>query len=198
MSFPVGLRSTVGDFTSALDAARAGKPVGFDWLFRLVADPLVGYFRAQRAWDPDGLANEVLVRVFTQLDRFHGDESGFRAWVFSIASCRIIDERRASARRPRCSELDSNVVKLFGGDAEHDVLTKLGTEWVQEILESLEPAQREVLVLRFVADLSLQEAADALDKSVGAVKALQRRGLAAVRRTLDGEIADFSRVAVSQ
>ena len=184
------------DFATALAAARSGLPSGFDWLFGMVGAPLVRYFRAQAAWDPDGLANEVLVRAFTQVDQFQGDESGFRAWVFSIAKCRLIDERRATARRPRPSLLDSNVIELFGGDAEREAVDNLGNDWVEEILSALEPDQRDVLVLRVVSDLTIPEIADALGKSLGAVKALQRRGLAAVRRRLEAEAPDFSRVAV--
>lgn len=193
----VGLADRVRDFSTALAAARDGRAAGFDWLFRTVADPLVSYLRAQGSWDPDGLGNEVLVRAFSQIERFEGDESGFRAWVFSIARCRLIDERRAARRRPRYVTLDSGAVSMFGGCVEQEVGDRLGTEWVDEVLGRLEPDQRDVLVLRFVADLTMQEIADALGKSIGAVKALQHRGLAAVRRTLDGESEETSRVAVS-
>ena len=192
----MGLVLGVDDFSSALNAAQGGRAAGFDWLFRTMADPLVSYLRAQGAWDPDGLANEVLVRAFTQIARFVGDESGFRGWVFSTARCRLIDERRAASRRPRYLTLDSGVVSIFGGSVEEDACDRLGTEWVDEVLAQLEPDQRDVLVLRFVADLTMQEIADSLGKSLGAVKALQRRGLAAVRRALDEESQEFSRVAV--
>ena len=99
----VGRADVVADFDGALAAARDGRAVGLDWLFRMVSQPLVSYVRAQGVWDPDGLANEVLLRALTQLHRFDGNESGFRSWVFSIARCRVIDERRGVGRRPRSS-----------------------------------------------------------------------------------------------
>jgi RNA polymerase sigma factor (sigma-70 family) len=192
----VGRAHRVDCFDDALVAARAGSANGFEWLFSMVADPLVSYLRAQGAWDPDGLANEVLIRAFTQLDRFDGTDAGFRSWVFSIARCRLVDERRASSRRPRYVTDESDVASILGGCVEQDSLDELGTEWVDAVLAELAPDQRDVLVLRVVADLTMDEIAATLGKSTGAVKALQRRGLAAVRRALTAADEEFSRVAV--
>jgi RNA polymerase sigma-70 factor (ECF subfamily) len=57
----------------------------------------------------------------------------------------------------------------------------LATKRVEALIEALAPDQRDVLLLRIVADLSLEQTADVLGKSVGAVKSLQHRGLAALR-----------------
>jgi RNA polymerase sigma-70 factor (ECF subfamily) len=57
-------------------------------------------------------------------------------------------------------------------------------EKVQSVLETLSEDQRAVLLLRVVGDLSIEEVAKAIGKRPGAVKALQRRGLAAIRREL--------------
>jgi RNA polymerase sigma-70 factor (ECF subfamily) len=178
-----------------LEAARRGEGWAFTRLFEVVAQPLVGYFRAHHAWDPDGLANEVLVRAFTQIERFSGDEKGFRSWVFAIAHCRLIDSKRAAARRPVCGgEVDAET--LVGGDVEQDAAIVLGSSWVDEILAELAPDQREVLVLRFVSDLSLDETARVLEKSTGAVKALQHRALRAIRRRLSFDENELSALVV--
>jgi RNA polymerase sigma factor (sigma-70 family) len=58
---------------------------------------------------------------------------------------------------------------------------------VRRQFEELTPDQRDVLSLRIIAGLTLQETAEALGKRVGAVKALQRRGLAAVRNRIGRE-----------
>lgn len=60
-----------------------------------------------------------------------------------------------------------------------------GGEWVTGLLARLAPDQRDVLLLRIVADLTIEQIAQLLGKRPGAVKALQRRGLAAVKRALD-------------
>jgi len=178
--------ATLGDeFDIVLGAARAGESWAFERLFHLVAQPLVGYFRAQGSPDPDGLANETLLRAFRGIARFEGPAVAFRAWVFSIGHCRLVDERRAAARRPLCGPLSAATDVI--GDAEADAFDRLGDDWVHATLDTLAPDQRDVLLLRVVADLDIAQVAAALGKTPGAVKALQHRGLAALRRKLSAE-----------
>jgi RNA polymerase sigma-70 factor (ECF subfamily) len=67
---------------------------------------------------------------------------------------------------------------------EEKVETALTLERVQRALEKIDSAQREVVELRFLAELSLEEVAVVVNKSVAAVKALQHRGLASLRAHL--------------
>jgi RNA polymerase sigma-70 factor (ECF subfamily) len=73
------------------------------------------------------------------------------------------------------------------GDAAEEALERIGAEEVHRVLETLSPDQRAVLLLRIVADLTLEQVAEALGKRTGAVKQLQRRGLAAIKRRLKQE-----------
>ena len=63
----------------------------------------------------------------------------------------------------------------------------MGVQRVREVLATLAPDQRDVIALRVIADLSVDQVAAALGKQPGAVKALQRRGLASLRRQLAEE-----------
>jgi RNA polymerase sigma-70 factor (ECF subfamily) len=74
-----------------------------------------------------------------------------------------------------------------GGDVEAEALANLGAERVHELIARLAPDQREVLLLRILGGLKVSEVAEAQGKSQGAVKALQRRGLALIERTLAKE-----------
>jgi len=69
-------------------------------------------------------------------------------------------------------------------DAADQALARIGAEEVHRILEALSPDQRAVLLLRVLGELTVDEVASALGKRPGAVKALQRRGLVAIRREL--------------
>jgi len=71
--------------------------------------------------------------------------------------------------------------------AEQESLDRLGEQWVRAVLDRLAPDQREVLLLRVLGDLTLEQIAQQLGKSVGAVKQLQRRGLAAAQRIVTEE-----------
>ncbi len=172
-------------FDAVLAAAQADAPWAFRRLYEWLAGAVAGFLRAQGLDDPEDVASEVFLSVFAGLSSFRGNESQFRSWVFTIAYRRVVDARRA---RPRYA-----VAALDGGranghrpvaSAEEHALQALGTERVQQVLSQLAPDQRDVLALRVIADLTVDEVAAALGKSPGAVKALQRRALVALRRSL--------------
>lgn len=174
-------------FPGLLAAAQAGAPWACDRLFRELSPAVTGYVRTQGSDDPEDLTSEVFLAVFSRLQSFRGDEAGFRSWVFTIAHHRLIDERRRRGRRVATAQLDTAEDTRPGGDVEDDALRTLGEGHVRALLETLAPAQRDVLVLRVLADLTVDQVAEVLGKRPGAVKALQRRGLAALRRTIEKE-----------
>ncbi len=170
-------------FTALLTAAQAGGEWAYERLYRSLAPAVAGYLRAQGAPEPDDLTSDVFERAFSALGGFSGGEAAFRSWVFTIAHHRLTDERRRAGRRPL--QADADVPDRAGGDVEDDAARRLATERVRRLCDGLVPDQRDVLLLRMLADLTVDDIAAALGKSPGAVKALQRRGLAALRRQLD-------------
>lgn len=172
-------------FEAVVDAARADAPWAYARLYEWLAGPVAGYLRSQGAAEPDDLTSEVFLGVFRGLSRFEGTAEQFRSWVFTIAHRRLTDERRRRGRRAPSVPLDdAPVVPAAGADSEGEALARVGSAWVDEALAGLAPDQRDVLLLRVVADLTVEQVAEALGKRPGAVKALQRRGLAALRRNL--------------
>lgn len=170
-------------------AARSGGGWAFERLYALLAPAVAGYLRTQGADDPEDLTSEVFVRVFRGIGSFEGDGQAFRSWVFTIAHHRLVDDLRRRGRRVAARPLEPGD-DIVGGDAEQEALDSLAVGRVAALLGGLTPDQRDVLALRVVADLSIEETAQILGKRPTAVKALQRRALAALR-------ADFSRKAVS-
>jgi RNA polymerase sigma factor (sigma-70 family) len=128
----------------------------------------------------------VFLAAFRNLGRFSGDTAGFRSWLFTIAHRRLTDERRRRGRRPATAPLD-DVEGLVAGDVELEALASVGTDRVRRILDTLPADQRSVLALRILADFTVDQVAAVVGKSPGAVKALQRRGLARLRRMTDRE-----------
>ena len=171
-------------FTALLAAAKAGDEGAWEEIFRDLGPAVLGYLRASGAPDPDDVLGETFLQVARDIPKFDGTEPAFRAWVFTIAHHRLIDARRYSARRP--VELSPEPPEPGEGadDAADEALKRIGIERVQELLVTLSDDQCAVLLLRFVADMSIDDVARAVGKRPGAVKALQRRGLAAVKRRL--------------
>ena len=179
-------------FDGVLDAARGGGGWAFEQLFLWLAKPVAAYLRGAGIEDPDGSANDVMLRAFTSLERFSGDEDRFRSWVFTIAHHLVVDERRRMSRRPRSSPLEAAGSEPGEPElaAETHALISLGDDRVRKLLAALAPDQRDVVLLRIVADLSIEDTAAALGKRPGAVKALQHRAMRSLRNKLGDENGD--------
>jgi RNA polymerase sigma factor (sigma-70 family) len=171
-------------FSGLLAAAKDGDEGAWKALFDDLAPVVLGYLRANGAPDAEDVLGETFLQVARDISGFEGEEPGFRSWVFTIAHHRLIDARRRSARRPVELTPEPPEPDEPAEDAAHEALARIGTERVRWILEALSEDQRAVLLLRFVADLSVEDVARIVDKRPGAVKALQRRGLAAAKRLL--------------
>jgi RNA polymerase sigma factor (sigma-70 family) len=171
-------------FTSLLEAAREGSEVAWQELYNSLAPLVLGYLRANGAPDPEDVLSEVFLQAARDIARFEGEEPGFRSWVFTIAHHRLIDARRHAARRPVDLSPEPPESRERADDAADEALAKIGADEVQRVLAELSDDQRAVLLLRVIGDLSIEDVAKAVGKRPGAVKALQRRGLAAIKREL--------------
>lgn len=173
------------DFDAVLAAARGGQPDALRMLWTRYAPAVLAFAAQKGSADPEALTSDVFLVVLTRLDAFDGDEAGFRAYMFTIAHRRAVDELRRRYRRgvtvpmPRDGGSWGAVVP----SAEDVALERWGTERAKKLLDGLPSDQRDVLMLRILGDLSVEQVAGVLDKSVGAVRSLQERGLARLRRT---------------
>jgi RNA polymerase sigma factor (sigma-70 family) len=172
-------------FDDVLAAAQAGAAWAFEVLYRDLSPSVTGYLRLHGAVEPDDLASETFIGVFTGLSGFSGDEAALRGWVFTIAHRRLVDDWRRRSRRPQVADDPGELGELYGGDVEDDALTGLGTENVHRMCAELPDDQRSVLLMRILADLTIEQVAQAMGRSVGATKALQRRGLRTLRTRLE-------------
>jgi RNA polymerase sigma factor (sigma-70 family) len=168
-----------------IDLATQGEVAAFEILYTTFAGSVASYLRWHGVGDVEGLTNEVFTQVHRNLGSFSGTEQGFRSWVFTIAHHRMIDERRRASRSPLIDHGADINEHASAGDAEADAFEALSQDDLHALLSVLSSDQRNVLLLRIVADLSLEDVAIALGKRQGAVKALQHRALASLRRHLE-------------
>jgi RNA polymerase sigma factor (sigma-70 family) len=179
-------------FDGVLAAAQAGAPWAFETLYRDLSPAVTGYLRLHGAAEPDDLASETFLGVFRGLSGFSGDEDALRSWVFTIAHHRLVDDWRRRSRRPRVADDAGDLALLPGGDAEDDALTRVGTADVHRMCAGLPDDQRSVLLLRVLADLTVEQVASVMGRSPGSVKALQRRGLRALRERIEKTSEEMS------
>lgn len=174
-------------FEATLRAAKEGAEWAWAALYRDLAGSVTGYLASRGAREPEDLASETFLQVARNVQGFDGDETAFRSWVFVIAHRRLIDWRRSQGRRPAIVPITAHDTDLSGGDVEAEALDRVVTFELEEALEKLTKTQRDVLALRIIGHLTLEETASVIGKRVGAVKAAQRRGLMALRDHLDLE-----------
>lgn len=146
--------------------------------YRSFAPAILGYLRGQGVPEPEDVLSEVFLSVARSLPRFRGDDEDLRRWIFTIARNRAIDDRRRRKSKPAIDAATvPDVPAAVGEDALDPELLRA--------LAQLTPDQREVVVLRHVADLSLEQVAKITKRKVGAVKAMQHRALAQLARILE-------------
>jgi RNA polymerase sigma factor (sigma-70 family) len=170
------------DFGALLAGARAGVPEAWNRIYGTLAPAVAGYLRVQGASEVDDLCSEVFLGVFRGIVSFTGDAAAFRSWVFVIAHHRLADERRRRARRPSMAPFPESAPRSTVGSAEDDALREIATARVHATCRQLAPDQRDVVLLRIIGELTVEEVARVLGKTPGAVKQLQRRGFEAIRR----------------
>lgn len=153
---------------------RAEDPRSVEGVYGALAPAVLGYFRSHRMSDPEGLTGDVFVAVTQRLAGFEGDDAALRRWVFTIAHHRRVDEIRRAARIAPPSP--PSVEAADPGDPfDPELVAALAT---------LTDDQRQVVVLRHVADLSVEDVAAITGRSPGSVKMLSARGLEALAQRL--------------
>jgi RNA polymerase sigma-70 factor (ECF subfamily) len=141
------------------------------------------YYRIGDPHIAEDLTSEVFLKMVQALPTYRSDTTPFPAWLFQIARNLAIDHYRRSNAHPVASLYDNlNSPDL---DVDSTVDFNLTCRGLSDALASLDENQRDVLLLRFIEGMPIAEAASVLHKSVDAVKALQRRGLIALRMMLN-------------
>lgn len=168
-----------------LDDVLVAAQTGQAWALRTVYEELAprvhGYLRSRGASEPEDLTSEVFLAVFPRLATVTGGAAGLRTLVFSVAHARLVDDRRQQGRRGPSALYDPEKDARRAACAETEALRRIDTQEIQALLESLPDDQRDVLLMRIVGDLTVEQVAEVIGRSAGAVKQLQRRGLLALR-----------------
>lgn len=164
-------------------AATSGDADALAAVYSALPPRVLGYLRARGADDPEGMTSEVFLHVLRRLGGLVGGADGLRTFVFSVAHARLVDEVRRRARRPAETPYFPERDDRWAPSAEHAALD--GAAPLTELLDRLNDDQRSVITLRVLGDLSIEQTADVLGKTTGAVKQLQRRGLLTLRSMVE-------------
>ncbi len=141
------------------------------------------YHRVGQAELAEDLTGQVFMRMLEAVRSGRPWQSSFSGWLYRIAHNLVIDHYR---RRGRASfvDIDEAAPVSDGVEPFQAVEARMNGERVQAALSRLTDEQAEVITLRFIEGLSIAEVADLMDKTEGAIKALQYRAVLALRRVM--------------
>jgi RNA polymerase sigma-70 factor, ECF subfamily len=174
-------------FQAVLAAAQAGDEGAFSVLWRDANPVLLRYLRVMAPGVAEDVAADCWVQVVRGLAGFRGDESAWRAWLFTTARRRVIDDARYRARRPvsPVAEVPTAATPL-SPDTADVVLERLSTAAAIALVSALPQLQAEVILLRVLAGLDNDATARLLGRSPGAVRVAAHRGLRRLAQLLAG------------
>jgi len=185
------------DFARVLAEAQAGNDDQFAVLWRDANPALLRYLRVLAPENADDIAAETWVHVVRGLTRFVGDEAAWRAWLFTTARRRLIDQVRTRKRHPAEPLDDVSVADLpRSPDAAQVALDNLATQSAIALLSQLPAPQADVIMLRVVAGLDTDAVAEILGKTPGNVRVMAHRGLKRLEELL-GRAGVTSRAGVT-
>ncbi len=170
-----------------LAAARRGEAQAFRMIYESLAPSVLGYLSGRSVDDPEAITQDVFLALFRGLPSFGGGPVELRTLTFSIAHARVVDHIRRSVRSPETIQYDPATDPRRSISAEAAALESLRHSGIVSVLNQLTDDQRDVLLLRIVADLSLEEVSRIMNRSLGATKQLQRRSLIALRSLVQAE-----------
>lgn len=175
------------DLEAALAAARSGDEAGFATLWRDLHPRLLRYLRVCGNDGPEDLAAETWLHVVRGLSSFEGGMAEFRAWLFTIARHRAIDQGRARSRGLSVVSVADPVEETGwcspAPSAEQDAVANESTSRALRLVATLPPAQAEMVMLRVVAGLDVADVARLLGKRPGTVRVGVHRALKTLSRT---------------
>ena len=176
-------------FQTVLAAAQGGDERAFAALWQDANPALLRYLRVVAPGAAEDVAADSWVQVVRGLAGFRGDESAWRAWLFTTARRRVIDDARYRARRPvsPVAELPLAVTPL-SPDTADVVLDRLATSAAVALVAELPRLQAEVILLRVLAGLDNEATAQLLGRSPGAVRVAAHRGLRRLAQLLGARV----------
>lgn len=173
------------DETKLIQRAKQGDPIAFAEIYDQCQPAIYRYilYHVGESAVADDLTSEVFMRLVEKIDRFTYRGRPLLAWLYTIARNLITDYHRRG-QRTQSIESDKQIL-VDAIDVEETVEDKLAQHRVVAAISRLTEGQRQVILLRFIEGLDNATVAQALGKSINAIKALQHRGLASLRRILD-------------
>ena len=175
------------DEREAVESARGSNPEAVGWLYERYFDRIYRYIfiKVGDATEAEDLTEQVFLKMIESIGAFEWQGSTFVAWLYRIAHNLIVDRHRRDSRRPHVPlEPLGDTLPSEYGDPHHLAERSDLRDHLVESISRLTDLQAQVIALKFVAGLSNLEVASILDRTEGAIKALQHSALHNLQKLL--------------
>ncbi len=180
-----GTRSD-GPEPALLERAKRADPAALSVLYDDYVDRIYAYVyhRVGQADLAEDLTGQVFMRMLEAVRTGRGWETSFSGWLYRIAHNLVIDHYRRRGRARLVDIDDAAPVHALSGNPVESTEQQFERQRLRDALRNLTDEQSQVISLRFLEDLSIAEVADIMQKTEGAVKALQYRAVIALRKVM--------------
>ncbi|MDD2654844.1 MAG: sigma-70 family RNA polymerase sigma factor [Candidatus Omnitrophica bacterium] len=137
------------------------------------------YVKVASREDAEDISHQVFLNAWQNMPRYKSKGFPFSSWLYEIARNQVIDYYRTRKESVSVDDIDPD---SMSEEAHGETLnTELDLERIMKKLRTMKSEYQDVLILRFVEDMSLKEVASALNKTEGAIKLIQHRAVSTLK-----------------
>ena len=181
-----------GDENLIIQAAVQGDASAFGTLYDHY-QPMIYRFvavKVGRREDAEDITHQVFMSAWQNIANYRDLGHPFSSWLYRIARNQVIDHYRAKKQDISLDVLDPEGL-IEASVSQLDLPRKLEIEAMLKAIHQLKQDYQDVIIMRFVEDLSVRETAKAIHRSEGAVKLIQHRAVKALQEILNQPNSDF-------
>jgi len=174
------------DERGLLERASRADPEAIGALYDRYVDRIYNYIyhRVGQADLAEDLTSQVFARMLEAIREGRAWRTSFSGWIYRIAHNLVIDHYRRRGRAAFVELEEASPLISDEADPLRKVEARLESEHLRAALGKLTEEQAEVIALRFLDEFSIAEVAAMMNKTEGAIKALQYRAVLALRRVM--------------
>jgi RNA polymerase sigma-70 factor (ECF subfamily) len=176
------------DERSLVERAKGGEAEAFGLLYDHYQPKIFRFvlLKVSHREEAEDLTHQTFLKAWENLDKYEFQGYSFGSWLYRIARNVIIDNQRRSSPKISLDEIAPGLLIEEGNEREKTDL-KMELEAVAKAISRLRDIEQDVILMRFVEELSHKEVAEILGKTEGAVKLIQHRALKNLKQILNHE-----------
>lgn len=176
----------IADEKELVDRAIQGEASAFGLLYDRYQPALYRfiYLKVGHREEAEDLTHQVFLSAWQNIERFKDEGLPISSWLYRIARNRIIDHYRTKKTTYEFDEAADEALQRLE-DVGDDTARKMALEEAYRALRKLPQEQQDILLMRFVEELTVPEIAAVLGKNQGTVRVLQHRALKSLKKALE-------------